>query len=185
MGKKRRKSEARGQLEFDWMACGGLPAAQDGGVESRPGAVQGFQKPVSGCRFQGTETLMKPVASMGKHRLNRGADPGLHFYRDSAGSAEVDWGIEDGSRIHPLEIKASSTYDGSMARHLKTFLELCPEAEPGLAVYAGETFPSTAANYSDTAAWSPLPPPLGFRTIRWLPAETRFFPSSPCGYTIV
>ena len=64
MGKKRRKSEVRGQLEFDWTACGGLPAAQGGGVESRSGAVQGSQKPVSGCKFQGTETLMERVATM-------------------------------------------------------------------------------------------------------------------------
>ncbi len=93
------------------------------------------------------------VAEAAKHRLNRGAEPGLHFYRDSAGTAEVDLVIEDGSRIRPLEIKASSTYDGSMARHLKTFAKLCPEAEPGLVVYAGETFPSTAVHYADTAAW--------------------------------
>ena len=64
MGRKRRKSEAPGQLEIDWTACGGLPAAQGGGVESRRSAAQGSQKPVAGCRFEGTETLMEEVASM-------------------------------------------------------------------------------------------------------------------------
>lgn len=93
------------------------------------------------------------VAEALKHRLNRGADPGLHFYRDSAGTAEVDLVIEDGRNIHPLEIKSSSTYDRSMSRHLETFAKLCPEAAPGLVVYSGETFPSTAAHYSDTSAW--------------------------------
>lgn len=68
MGRKRRKSEARGQLEFDWAWCGGLPAAQGGGVESRRSAAQGSQKPVAGCRFGGTETLMERVASMGNLR---------------------------------------------------------------------------------------------------------------------
>ena len=64
MGRKRRKSEAPGQLEIDWTGCGGLPAAQGGGVESRRSAAQGSQKPVAGCRFGGTETLMEEVASM-------------------------------------------------------------------------------------------------------------------------
>lgn len=93
------------------------------------------------------------VAEALKHRLDRGADPGLHFYRDSAGTAEVDLVIEDGRRIRPLEIKSSSTYDPAMSRHLATFAKLCPEADPGLVVYSGETFPSAAAHYADTSAW--------------------------------
>ena len=59
MGRKRRKSEVRGQLMFDWAAVGGLSAAEDGEVECRRNAAQGSQKPVSECRFGGTGTPLR------------------------------------------------------------------------------------------------------------------------------
>ena len=39
-----------------------------------------------------------------------------------------------------------------MAKGLKSFAAICPDAEPGRVVYSGETMPA-AANFSDTAAW--------------------------------
>ena len=50
MGRKGRKSEVRGQLEFDW-AGGGLPMAKNGGVEGRRNAAHGSQNPMAECRF--------------------------------------------------------------------------------------------------------------------------------------
>jgi len=92
------------------------------------------------------------VAEELKYRFNRGEEADVYFFRNSSGTTEVDLVVEREGRIHPIEIKASSTFSGSMAKGLKSFAAICPEAEPGRVVYSGETMPA-AANFSDTAAW--------------------------------
>lgn len=92
------------------------------------------------------------VAEEMKRRFNRGEEADVFFYRNASGTMEVDLIIEHDGKLHPLEIKASSTFSSSMTKNLKAFGELCPEAEPGRIVYSGETMP-VAANFSDTDAW--------------------------------
>ena len=92
------------------------------------------------------------VAEEIKRRFNRGEEADVFFYRNASGTMEVDLIIEHDGKLHPLEIKASSTFSSSMTKNLKAFGELCPEAEPGRIVYSGETMP-VAANFSDTDAW--------------------------------
>ncbi len=87
-----------------------------------------------------------------KHRFNRGEDADAYFYRNSSGTIEVDLIIEDEGAIHPIEIKASSTFSISMVKNLRAFLDLCPEASPGRIVYSGETM-SAAANFADIDDW--------------------------------
>ena len=92
------------------------------------------------------------VAEEMKRRFNRGEEADVFFYRNASGTMEVDLIVEHDGKLHPLEIKASSTFSSSMTKNLKAFEELCPEAEPGRVVYSGETMP-VAANFSDTDAW--------------------------------
>ena len=92
------------------------------------------------------------VAEEMKRRFNRGEEADVYFYRNASGTTEVDLIVERDGRLHPIEIKASSTFASSMAKNLRAFGELCPEAEPGRVVYSGETTPA-AANFSDTDAW--------------------------------
>ncbi len=92
------------------------------------------------------------VAEEMKRRFNRGEEADVFFYRNASGTMEVDLIVEHDGKLHPLEIKASSTFSSSMIKNLKAFGELCPEAEPGRIVYSGETMP-VAANFSDTDAW--------------------------------
>ena len=87
-----------------------------------------------------------------KYRFNRGNEADVYFFRNSSGTIEVDLIVEDEGRIHPVEIKAASTFSNSMTRGVKAFAAICPEAEPGRVVYSGETLP-VAANFSDAAAW--------------------------------
>lgn len=44
-----------------------------------------------------------------KHRLNRGMDPGLYFYRDS-NHAEIDLVFENAGNFIPVEIKSAQTF---------------------------------------------------------------------------
>lgn len=92
------------------------------------------------------------VAEEMKRRFNTGEDAEAFFYRNASGTIEVDLLIERSGKLHPIEIKAASTFSSSMTKHLKAFGELCPEAEPGRIVYSGETMPA-AANFADTDEW--------------------------------
>ena len=87
-----------------------------------------------------------------KHRFNKGKESDVYFYRNSSGSIEIDMIVEDDGKIHPLEIKSSSTFSDSMCKGLKTFANICPEAERGRVIYSGETMP-IAANFADTSVW--------------------------------
>jgi len=89
-----------------------------------------------------------------KRRLNQGLEPDCWFYRNASGSMEVDLIIENGGKLHPREIKSSSTFSSDMCEHLKSFCDLAPNAAKPVVVYAGKTFPEVAANFSDTDAWN-------------------------------
>ena len=92
------------------------------------------------------------VAEEMKRRFNKGEEADVYFYRNSSGTIEVDLVVEREGKIHPIEIKASSTFSNSMTKGLRSFAAICPEAEQGRVVYSGETLP-TAANFSDADAW--------------------------------
>jgi len=77
----------------------GLAAALAGIREPRELAIH----PMRGALF---ETWV--MAELIKHRLNRGAPPDLHFWRDSSG-LEVDLVVERGGKLRALEIKAGKT----------------------------------------------------------------------------
>ena len=92
------------------------------------------------------------VAEEMKRRFNMGEEADVFFYRNASGTIEVDLLVELDGKLHPLEIKASSTFSSSMTKNLKAFGELCPEAETGRVVYSGETMP-VAVNFADTDKW--------------------------------
>ena len=92
------------------------------------------------------------VAEELKRRFNRGEEADAYFYRNSSGTVEVDLIVENEGKIHPMEIKSSTTFSDSMLKGLRSFASLCPEAERGRVVYSGETMP-LAANFADTDAW--------------------------------
>ena len=95
------------------------------------------------------------VAEARKSRLNRGLDPDMWFYRNAKGSVEVDLLLEDAGRLHPREIKASSTYSGHFRKGLAAFAEAVPAAAAPKTVYAGRTLGDLAVNFRDTPAWCP------------------------------
>ena len=92
------------------------------------------------------------VAEELKRRFNNGEEANAYFYRNASGTIEVDLIVERDGKVHPLEIKASSTFSDSMTKGLKAFAEICPEAERGHVIYSGETM-SAAVNFADTDAW--------------------------------
>ena len=94
------------------------------------------------------------VSEAMKWRCNRGTSEDMYFYRNSSGTLEVDLIIESGGKIHPVEIKAASTYSASMSKNLTAFAGICPEIAHGRVVYSGETL-SAAVNYADVGKWCP------------------------------
>lgn len=93
------------------------------------------------------------VMEAGKHRLNRGEECDLWFYRNSSGLIEIDLPIESGARLYPREIKSSSTYSEKTGSGLRAFSSLAPKVEKPLVVYSGKTLGGVAVNFADTAAW--------------------------------
>jgi predicted AAA+ superfamily ATPase len=64
--------------------------------------------------------------------------PGVFFWRTARG-AEVDFVIERGDRVLPVEVKAAARVSYADARHLRVFLEEYSDlAKGGLVLYAGE-----------------------------------------------
>jgi predicted AAA+ superfamily ATPase len=55
-----------------------------------------------------------------KTLTHRGIDPQVYFWRTTAGT-EVDFVVETGARLVPIEIKLSATPRPAMASALKTF----------------------------------------------------------------
>lgn len=73
-----------------------------------------------------------------KARYHQGLDPRLYFYRDVTGK-EVDFLLQQGTRLVPIEVKSSKTFSSSFLDGLKYFHEQAPQkAEGGVVIYAGE-----------------------------------------------
>jgi predicted AAA+ superfamily ATPase len=62
--------------------------------------------------------------------------PEIYFWRTAEG-AEVDFVVERGRRLLPIEVKASSRVDAGDLKHLETFCGEHGEAPFGLLVYGG------------------------------------------------
>jgi len=95
------------------------------------------------------------VGEARKHRLARGLDPDMWFYRNAKGTVEVDLLLESGGRLHPREIKSSSTYSAGFRKGFSKFAEAVPAAAPGKIVYAGRTLGELAVDFRETASWCP------------------------------
>lgn len=80
------------------------------------------------------ENLM--ILEILKKRLNQGLPPNLYFWRDQSGH-EVDLIAEWGGTIHPIEIKAGSTFQPDFIKNLHHFCSLS-HTEKGYLIYTGE-----------------------------------------------
>ncbi len=89
-----------------------------------------------------------------KTRLNKGLAPNLYFFRDSNGR-EIDVLFKQGSRLTPIEIKSSATFNKIFAKNIKKFQALTELTTKGYVVYSGDFTPETddyaVLNYLDTA----------------------------------
>lgn len=71
--------------------------------------------------------------------VHRGEEPRVYFWRTSAG-AEVDFIVEIGGRLVPLEVKLSATPRPSMAAAIRSFQrDLGSQASAGYVVHPGDT----------------------------------------------
>ncbi|HPO08416.1 MAG TPA: ATP-binding protein [bacterium] len=73
-----------------------------------------------------------------KTLTHRGIEPQVYFWRTSAGT-EVDFLVEFGEKLVPVEVKLSSTSRPAMASAVRTFQrDLGDQAMPGYVVYSGD-----------------------------------------------
>jgi len=73
-----------------------------------------------------------------KTLMHRGLDPSVYFWRTSVGS-EVDFLIEFGIKLVPVEVKLSATPRPSMAASIKTLRDdLGDRAAPGYVIHRGD-----------------------------------------------
>jgi predicted AAA+ superfamily ATPase len=72
-----------------------------------------------------------------KARFNAGKESNLYYFRDQQGF-EVDLLLADGRTLQPIEVKASQTYDASLATNLRKFMDIAKEAQNPTVVYAAE-----------------------------------------------
>jgi predicted AAA+ superfamily ATPase len=88
--------------------------------------------PMAGAIFE-TAVLAELVKALGR----RGLDPEVYFWRTSTG-AEVDFVVDTGSALIPIEVKTSATPRPAMAAGMLTFRELLgAKVAPGYLVHAG------------------------------------------------
>ncbi len=74
-----------------------------------------------------------------KTLTHRGVDPEIYFWRTMAGT-EIDFIIETGSKLVPIEVKLSATPRPAMANQIKTFQkDFGDGALPGYVVNPGES----------------------------------------------
>lgn len=71
-----------------------------------------------------------------KARLHRGEEPGIYFWRDSAGH-EIDFVIADGERLTPVEARSGQTIAGDFFTGLEFWRKLSGTREAVL-VYGGD-----------------------------------------------
>ena len=99
------------------------------GLDS-PGEV--FRDPQVGNLF---ENMV--IAEALKIRYNRGRGANLYYYRNRTG-LEVDLVLGSARGAFPVEIKASSSFDSSLARNIELFRRLSSRIRPGCVVYSGD-----------------------------------------------
>ena len=69
---------------------------------------------------------------------HRGIDPQIYFWRTMAGS-EVDFVVETGGKLAPIEVKLSATPRPAMAAAIEIFQrDLESAAMPGYVVHPGD-----------------------------------------------
>lgn len=124
--------------------------------------------PLRGSLF---ETFV--VAEIVKARLNAGLRAGLFFWRDSKGS-EVDVLIEDGEKLHPVEIKAGTTVVPDFFASLERWTALAGErAGTPTLVYGGElSFEhrgTRVLGWRDVDRLRPFVRPFGVRSLIYSP----------------
>lgn len=71
-----------------------------------------------------------------KKRFNKGKESNLYFWRDSHG-AEVDFIIDSGSSLVPIEVKSSETLDLSLFKGLNYWQKIS-NIDEGYLVYSGD-----------------------------------------------
>jgi len=78
------------------------------------------------------------LAEIVKTLTHRGQAPRVHFWRTTSGS-EVDFVVEAGDRLVPIEVKASATPRPAMANTIRTLQrDLREAAAPGYVVHSGD-----------------------------------------------
>jgi len=91
------------------------------------------KSPMAGCIFEGAV-----LSEIVKTRVSCGEDPGVYFWRTATG-VEVDFLVESGGKLVPLEVKTSATPRLPMAGSIKRFQEdLGPKAGKGYVVHPGD-----------------------------------------------
>ncbi len=81
------------------------------------------------------ETMV--VTEILKQRLNRGLDDRIYFYRDQKGN-EVDLVIEEGQRLHLIEMKSSRTMNSSFLKGFLRFPQEGQQVASRSIIYDGE-----------------------------------------------
>ena len=77
------------------------------------------------------------VAELLKRRLHTGQEPGLYFWRDSAGH-ELDIIIDLGARLIPIEVKSGHTIAKDFFKGLNYWKTLAKNpSTPSALIYAG------------------------------------------------
>ncbi len=70
--------------------------------------------------------------------VHQGKEPQVYFWRTSAGS-EVDFVVESGGKLIPIEVKLSATPRAAMASGIRAFCEdLGARARPGYVIHPGD-----------------------------------------------
>lgn len=89
--------------------------------------------PMAGAIFE-TAVLAELVKGLSR----RGLDPDVYFWRTSTG-VEVDFVVDTGSALIPIEVKTSATPRPAMAAGIVAFRDLLgAKAAPGYVVHAGD-----------------------------------------------
>lgn len=91
--------------------------------------------PMAGAIFE-TAVLAEIVKTLG----NRGVEPQVYFWRTSTGT-EVDFLLDTGAKLVPIEVKASATPRPPMAAGITTFrAAFGTKAAPGYVVHPGDVW---------------------------------------------
>ena len=78
------------------------------------------------------------LSEIAKTLPHKGVDPQIYFWRTSTGT-EVDFVVEAGGKLIPIEVKLSATPRPAMASSIKTFSEDFGEkAMPGYVIHPGD-----------------------------------------------